>query len=319
VTDIDWANVLTTMTGLWPRHATKLTYEEVNVWRTLFDPHPCQRCQEVLRELAMTTKFFPRPSEVREKLQAQRTRHGGSSARREGPKPTQGDLARQNLIQGISDRKAEFEAMGDDEAIHALQKNIYENYGGSTRSTWRSTNISHQARSANTGCGSMRRISSGYGQPSLSIGRAGRKRRGPPTRWRRGMCRQLMAPKRECQGLNLATCHTRIVAITEVVRYNQAMMRFGDQIRRAIETCGMTRYRLSKLSGIPQSTLSRFMAGKSMTTEVLDQLADVLGLCVTIRDTHKAAGRGAAISKGVRTRSAKKPQMGSRSRKAKGR
>lgn len=127
MTNTDWANVLTTMTGLWPKQATKLTYEEANVWRTLFDPHPCQRCQQVLRDLAMTTKFFPRPCEAREKLQALRTRHGGQ-ARRETPPPTEGDLARQNLVPGFPGRQAEFDAMGDHEAIHALQQNIYENY-----------------------------------------------------------------------------------------------------------------------------------------------------------------------------------------------
>lgn len=51
-----------------------------------------------------------------------------------------------------------------------------------------------------------------------------------------------------------------------------------DQVRGAIENCGMTRYELSKRTGVAQSVLSRFATGeRSLNLESLDKLAKVLG------------------------------------------
>ena len=64
---------------------------------------------------------------------------------------------------------------------------------------------------------------------------------------------------------------------------------FSDQIRRAIETCGMTRYRLAKLSGVEQAVLSRFINGKSgLTTFNLDKLAVVLDLELVMHGPHES-------------------------------
>jgi plasmid maintenance system antidote protein VapI len=50
-------------------------------------------------------------------------------------------------------------------------------------------------------------------------------------------------------------------------------------LRTALERCGETRYAISKTTGIPESTLSRFVAGgKPMRGENIDKLADYLGL-----------------------------------------
>lgn len=55
-----------------------------------------------------------------------------------------------------------------------------------------------------------------------------------------------------------------------------------DGIRRAIESCGKSRYVLSKEVGIDQATLSRFMHRKGgITTENLDRLARHLGITVS--------------------------------------
>lgn len=58
-------------------------------------------------------------------------------------------------------------------------------------------------------------------------------------------------------------------------------MKLTDQLRDLIRTCGKTRYRISQESGVPQSTLSRFMSGTEMSTAALDRLAPVLGLKIT--------------------------------------
>ena len=65
--------------------------------------------------------------------------------------------------------------------------------------------------------------------------------------------------------------------------------KLSDQLRRAIEESEMTRYRISKLTGIDQATLSRFVHGEcGMLMESLDKLAAVLDL----RLTSGASGRG---------------------------
>ena len=64
-----------------------------------------------------------------------------------------------------------------------------------------------------------------------------------------------------------------------------------DQIRRAINESGVSRYRLWKETGIDQATLSRFMAGKAgMTLKSLDVLADALRLRV-VAGRSKRKGR----------------------------
>ncbi len=61
-------------------------------------------------------------------------------------------------------------------------------------------------------------------------------------------------------------------------------IRFSDQIRQAIDSSGLSRYRICKDAGIDQATFSRFMAGKvGLSMSTLDALADVLGLNITTR------------------------------------
>jgi len=58
---------------------------------------------------------------------------------------------------------------------------------------------------------------------------------------------------------------------------------FQDEIRRAIDTCGKTRYQIWKETGIAQSTLSEFMAGgRGLSMRNLDLLADGLDLRLTM-------------------------------------
>ncbi|MBX3385381.1 MAG: helix-turn-helix transcriptional regulator [Phycisphaeraceae bacterium] len=52
-----------------------------------------------------------------------------------------------------------------------------------------------------------------------------------------------------------------------------------DTLRAALEGCGQTRYAVSKATGIPESTLSRFVAGgKPLRGENIDKLSEYLGL-----------------------------------------
>ena len=53
----------------------------------------------------------------------------------------------------------------------------------------------------------------------------------------------------------------------------------SDQLRQIIADCGMSRYQISKDSGVPEAALSRFVNRKTgLTTDTLDRLAPTLGL-----------------------------------------
>lgn len=58
-------------------------------------------------------------------------------------------------------------------------------------------------------------------------------------------------------------------------------MQLSDQVREAIRTCGVSRYRIWKETGVAQETLSRFMTGKGgLSIEALDKVAAFVGLQV---------------------------------------
>ncbi len=65
------------------------------------------------------------------------------------------------------------------------------------------------------------------------------------------------------------------------------MMTVTDQLRRAVQDCGETRYSISKTTGIPASVLSRFVAsGAGLRSENIDLLCAHLGL-VLVKKTIK--------------------------------
>ena len=56
-------------------------------------------------------------------------------------------------------------------------------------------------------------------------------------------------------------------------------MTVSETLRRAVETCGKTRYRIAQETGINESTLSRFVAsGRALSMENSDLLCEYLGL-----------------------------------------
>lgn len=61
-------------------------------------------------------------------------------------------------------------------------------------------------------------------------------------------------------------------------------MTVSEQLRKAVETCGETRYRIAQETGIPESTLSRFVAsGRGLSMANTDRLCAYLGLELTPR------------------------------------
>jgi len=66
----------------------------------------------------------------------------------------------------------------------------------------------------------------------------------------------------------------------------------SDQIRHAVESSGVSRYRIAQETEIEQSTLSRFMAGAGgMTVETLDKLGEYLGLEIVVKGKLKGSGK----------------------------
>ncbi|OAB63985.1 hypothetical protein AY599_16445 [Leptolyngbya valderiana BDU 20041] len=65
-------------------------------------------------------------------------------------------------------------------------------------------------------------------------------------------------------------------------------------LRHALEHCGQTRYAVSKATGIPQSTLSRFVAeGRALRGDNIDVLAEYLDLQLVAKASkRKGAKRG---------------------------
>lgn len=66
-------------------------------------------------------------------------------------------------------------------------------------------------------------------------------------------------------------------------------MKFSDQLRAAVEGCGITRFQLARETGVPESSLSRFVAsGTGLSLRSLDKLADFLRLSVEIKGLRVA-------------------------------
>ncbi len=66
------------------------------------------------------------------------------------------------------------------------------------------------------------------------------------------------------------------------------MASFSDQIRRAVDRSGFSRYRIWQEIGIDQALMSRFMSGQGgLSIQSLDRLAKLLGLTVSAKKPKK--------------------------------
>ncbi len=62
----------------------------------------------------------------------------------------------------------------------------------------------------------------------------------------------------------------------------------SDQVRKAMDASGISRYRIAKETGISQATLSRFMSGDAgISLEYLDRLAEFLVLDIARGDSTR--------------------------------
>lgn len=69
-------------------------------------------------------------------------------------------------------------------------------------------------------------------------------------------------------------------------------MPISDDIRRIIRESTLSQYEIAKRAGIPQSTLTRLMAGRNISTASLDRLQKPLRLKVSvIKSSSKSKGK----------------------------
>ncbi|MHB8897715.1 MAG: helix-turn-helix domain-containing protein [Thermoguttaceae bacterium] len=79
-----------------------------------------------------------------------------------------------------------------------------------------------------------------------------------------------------CEGFRKSTCTNRSKEYNAVMTKKETVT---ERLRRAISESGSTRYAISKATGIPESTLSRFVAkGGGVSAGNLDRLCEHLGL-----------------------------------------
>jgi transcriptional regulator with XRE-family HTH domain len=70
------------------------------------------------------------------------------------------------------------------------------------------------------------------------------------------------------------------------MRKSKAKRTMTDALKAEIEECGVSRYEISKATGILQTSLSRFMRGEtSLRLDKADALAEYLGLELAKRKT----------------------------------
>lgn len=69
-------------------------------------------------------------------------------------------------------------------------------------------------------------------------------------------------------------------------------VKLSDQVRRAVDEAGMSRYAICKTIGMDQAIMSRFMNGKGgLQQDSLDALADLLELDIVARGNHGRKAR----------------------------
>lgn len=91
------------------------------------------------------------------------------------------------------------------------------------------------------------------------------------------------------EGINGVQTMNNGLAQSEVVEYSVSMASVTATLRAALDGCGQSRYAVSKATGIPESTLSRFAAsGKPLRGENIDKLSAYLGLVLVAKSAGKA-------------------------------
>jgi transcriptional regulator with XRE-family HTH domain len=72
----------------------------------------------------------------------------------------------------------------------------------------------------------------------------------------------------------------------------QRPVKLTDQLRKAIDDSGLTRYRIAQETGIDESALAKFYNGhRGLSMEALDALGEYLGLRIVMDRKPETKGR----------------------------
>jgi DNA-binding phage protein len=95
----------------------------------------------------------------------------------------------------------------------------------------------------------------------------------PNTSW---LIKQLLPRGRQCLTMRMGTGSM------------MNMASFSDQVRQAIDQCGMTRYAIAKATGLTEGALSRFMSGeRDMTLRTLERIAPLIGVRLVVHQPKR--------------------------------
>ena len=76
-------------------------------------------------------------------------------------------------------------------------------------------------------------------------------------------------------------------------RRSDSEKKISDQLRAAIDTSGMSRYRICKEIGLAESTMSRFMSRRcGLSVQTIDKLGELLGLELVLSSKNRPASPG---------------------------
>ncbi len=102
---------------------------------------------------------------------------------------------------------------------------------------------------------------------------------------------ELLANWQLWTGASNTYLHQRIVSNRIVIMMSKRRRSFSDEVRQAVDASDMSRYRICQEIDLNQSTMSRFMAGRSgLSLDTLDRLAVVLDLHV-VASKRRRKGR----------------------------
>jgi transcriptional regulator with XRE-family HTH domain len=71
------------------------------------------------------------------------------------------------------------------------------------------------------------------------------------------------------------------------------MKPLSEQLRAVIKKAGITRYELSKITGVSQSTLSKFVLGQrpGLSFDAMDRIGEHLGLVIVKKQPKKKGAK----------------------------
>ena len=74
------------------------------------------------------------------------------------------------------------------------------------------------------------------------------------------------------------------------------MPKLSEQLRDAIKKAGVSRYEISKATGVSQSTLSKFVLKQrpGLSFDAMDRIGQYLGLVIVTQPKKRGARRGNA-------------------------